>query len=571
MTSFKFPPPPPPPPKASSSNDGYQAYTSQRGGNNRGRGDGGRGRGGGQSRGGANQSFGGNARGGHGQANTRGAANSRGGTRGGPRGGPGGGYQNNRGGYQRGGSNMGYGQQQIQHSPPTNAPLLAPPARAYVNPSFVTQSQDGGQGQPQVDPNSLVQAMSFMATPAGQQSMAAFANHMASVGSAAPQYAQSPPPQHAQPAPRYSPTQHAGQKRKLNDRNNDTQSQVSSQQRPQQQSTKPPRAKAAVPPAVPSFGFSLPTPSVVRPLTVSKGKGKNDTKKRKLNLGLTEHPMPEESSEDEEIDEEARYSAKLKGGGFAFEHNGEQISIQTAAEVAAWVKDRKKRFPTQKRVMEKTQEAAMKRKSELEFLRKLNGRAPKPDTSPRKERPIKVRDESRQNKTKREEDGQRHDELAALRKKLHESMLEKQSKSSAVDLGLGYDSETASDEESSVLSESSVVSSSEESSDESDSESADSDEAPEPTSSKVGPPPIKVPPPAPPPASTQPKHGKRKICPNWEQHGRCSYSNKCKFAHPPKEEKRVGLYEMMVEQELVKADQLALDAIKYLGQHGFLG
>lgn len=431
-----------------------------------------------------------------------------------------------------------------------------------MNPSFVPQAHIGGQGQQQADPNALVQAMSFMATPAGQQSMAAFANHMTSVGNAAPQYAQSPPPRYAQPAPRYSPTQHAGQKRKMNDRNNNTQPQA--QPRVPQQSTKPLRAKAAVPPPVPSFGFSLPTPPVVRPLTVSKGKGKVDTKKRKLNLGLTEHPLPEESSEDEDMDEEAKYSAKLKGGGFAFEHEGEQISIQTAAEVAAWVKDRKRHFPTQRRVMEKAQEAEMKRKNELEFLRKLRGRAPKLETLPRKERPVKVRNESIQYKEQRDEDGRRQEGLAALRKKLHQSMLEKQSKPTAVDLGLGYDSETTSDEESSVLSESSVVSSSE--------ESEDSDEAPEQTSSKVGPPPIKVPPPAPPRAAPpQPRLGDRKICPSWEQHGRCSFSNKCKYAHPPKEEKRVGLYDMLVEQELVKADQLALNAIKYLGQHGFLG
>ncbi|KAJ4372017.1 hypothetical protein N0V83_003790 [Neocucurbitaria cava] len=461
---------------------------------------------------------------------------------------------------------MGYGQQQYHQS----APSTESPATAYVNPSFGAQAQFGGQGQQHTDPNALVQAMSFMATPAGQQSMAAFANHMASVGNAAPQHAQSPPLRYAQPAPRYSPTQHAGQKRKLNDRNNNTQPQA--QPRVPQQSTKPPRAKAAVPPPVPSFGFSLPTPSVVRPSTVSKGKGKVDTKKRKLNLGLTEHPLPEESSEDEDMDEEAKYSAKLKGGGFAFEHEGEQISIQTAAEVAAWVKDRKRHFPTQKRVMEKAQEAEMKRKNELEFLRKLHGRAPRPEPSPRKERPVRVRNESIQYKEKRDEDGRRQEELAALRKKLHQSMLEKQSKATAVDLGLGYDSETTSDEESSVLSESSVVSSSEESEEESDSESEESDEAPEQTSSKAGPPPIKVPPPAPPRAAPpQPTPGNRKICPNWEQHGRCSYSNKCKYAHPPKEEKRVGLYDMLVEQELVKADQLALNAIKYLGQHGFLG
>ncbi|KAF1842761.1 uncharacterized protein K460DRAFT_255030, partial [Cucurbitaria berberidis CBS 394.84] len=451
----------------------------------------------------------------------------------------------------------------------TNAPPTGPPARAYVNPSFVSQSPSTGQAQSQVDPNALVQAMSFMSTPAGQQSMAAFANHMASAGNTAPQYSQSPPHHHAQPVPRYSPPQHAGQKRKLNDRNSLPQSQ--SQRKPPQQSTKPPRAKAAVPPPVPSFGFSLPTPSVVRPLTISKGKAKTDAKKRKVNLGLTKHPLPEESSDEEDIDEEAKYAEKLAGGGFAFEHEGEQISIRTAAEVAAWIKDRRKNFPTQKRILEKAEVAAMKRMSELDFLRKLKGKAPKSETSTQQDKPAKIRDERKPNKKKTDDDMRRQAELAALRRKLHESMLAKNAKSSTVDLGLGYDSETESDSESSVLSESSVASSSEESSDESESESDESDEAPEATSSKVGPPPINVPRPAPPPALPRPVPGKPKVCSDWERHGRCSYSNKCKFEHPRKEEKRIGLFEMMVEQELVKADETALDAIKYLGQHGFLG
>jgi hypothetical protein len=64
------------------------------------------------------------------------------------------------------------------------------------------------------------------------------------------------------------------------------------------------------------------------------------------------------------------------------------------------------------------------------------------------------------------------------------------------------------------------------------------------------------------------------MCNSWRQHGKCPFGHSCRFKHPPKDakkEKRTGLYEKLVEQEMVKADQMMLDAIKYLGQNGFLG
>lgn len=284
----------------------------------------------------------------------------------------------------------------------------------------------------------------------------------------------------------------------------------------------------------------------------------------------------DESSDEEDIDEEAAFSEKLKGGGFAFEHDGETISIQTGAEVAAWIKDRRKNFPTQKRIMEKQEEAARKRTAELEFLRRVKGKPPKErkEANDTPARPSKGREEPEHNSVKQEAEKKRQEELAVLRKKLHESMVQKQSKPAVVDLGVGYDSETESDEESSVLSESSVVSSSEDSDSDSRSDSgsdSESNEAPETTSSKVAPPPIKVPPA--PPAASRTETKSNKLCTNWKRNGRCPYYSKCKYEHPPREEnnKLPGLYERMVEQELVKADQLALDAIKYLGQNGFLG
>jgi hypothetical protein len=496
-----------------------------------------------QARGGNN--FGEQGRGGgQGQSHAgRGVQHNRGCSRGG--------HSNNRGApSQRGGSTFHYGQQH-QYTPPAQAPTAA-----YAIPPFVTSAPGVGHVQPQANPAAFAQAMSFMATPAGAQSMAAFASHMASAGSSP--YAQPSSPQQVQPPPRYSTAQQSGQKRKWTDRTNNGNIQPPPQpqlQRKQQQGPKPPRAKAAVPPSIPTFGFSLPKPPPAPPSRPAHTSNVKKPDKGRVRLGLTLAASSDESSEDEDddVDEEVVLGAALKGGGFAFEHGGEHISLQTAGDLVEWIKDRRRNFPTQQKAIEKAHAGAMKRKNELEFVRRLKGRQPRPEYPPRQERAPKVREPSVRDEKKQEE-------LAALRKRLHESMQKKQE---ATDLGLGYGSETESgDDSSSILSESSVVSSSDEDSD-------DSDAAPEPTSSKVAPPPIKVPPPAQPQMPRKPD--KERVCLALKKYGKCPYGHSCKFKHPKKEEKRMGLYEKLVEQELVKADQLALDAIKFLGQNGFLG
>ncbi|CBX95821.1 hypothetical protein LEMA_P029730.1 [Plenodomus lingam JN3] len=578
MSSFKFPPPPPPPPKASS-NDTKHTYGSQRGGSGRGGGERGRGRGGSQSRGTGMHSSAGNSRGGYNHDHMRGGRG---------RGGPRGSSQHQRGGgNHRGSQHAGRASSQNWQGPPTNAP----PAQAYINPAFVNQSQDQGQAQSQVDPNALAQVMSYMSTPAGVHSMAAFASHMTNGGNTPVQGSPTSPPRIIQVSPRYSPQQQAGQKRKLGDCNKNTQPHT--QPTWTQQSTRPPRAKAAVPPPVPSFGFSLPIPSIAPPSAASNTKSKKEQKKRKLNLGLSDTRLPaEEPTSDgeaeEDVDEEAACAQKLKDGGFAFEYQGEQITIRTAAEVAAWVRDRRKNFPTQQRIAEKAQEQARKRATEIEFLRKLKGLPPKThdetrlNESPTKAlQPPKPTDDTRE--AAKHDKGQ--EDLAALRKKLHQSMVDKQNKPPPVNLGLGYESDSslASDAESSIVS--SLSPSSEDENEEDDDDEADSDsssnEPPAPTSSKIPPLPIHIPPPGPKsnPEKLAEQQGK-KTCETWLRTGRCKFSNKCRYAHPAADKGGEGrtagglgmsLYERMVEQELVKREEMGLRAIKWLGANGVLG
>jgi hypothetical protein len=327
---------------------------------------------------------------------------------------------------------------------------------------------------------------------------------------------------------------------------------------------------------VPSFGFSLPTAA---PPT-SRPNSRRDQKKR-VNLGLGEQNAMDDSSSEEDVsDEEKAFAEKNTSNDetFAFEHNGEMILVKTKADMLAYLADRRRNYPTRKRILEKTQEAAAKREHELDFLHRVKGKPRKAVTETRPARPLKPEQKPKPVDIKKQE------ELAALRKKLHESMMYKQQQPASL-LGAGYDSETDSDAESSILSDSSVLSSSsDESSEEPDEEGdkheeSDSDAAPEATSSKAAPPPIAIPPP--PPVSAPASQ----VCKNWSRSGRCRFGKGCRWAHPPGDkgsgsvkerasregEKKVGLFEKMVEMELEKRDRVALECIKWLGGNGFLG
>jgi hypothetical protein len=278
------------------------------------------------------------------------------------------------------------------------------------------------------------------------------------------------------------------------------------------------------------------------------------------------------------VDEEAAFAANANIEGMSFEYKGQQISLQTPAEIAAWIKDRSKHFPTRQRIAQKAQEAAERRASELEFLRKVQGKK-----NDRRERQyaqaVPAADTARRASVE-----QSKAELGSLRAKVEQSIAAKRKASDAserpptrppvpppqtrrtIDLGLGYDTESSSDD--GILDEeSSVVSSDTSSDEESDS---DSDGAPEETSSRTGPAPIIIPPPPPPQRLPEKKKGDG-ICVTWKKFGNCTRTS-CRWAHPPKEEpKPMTLFERLVEQENEKRDRMALDAIKWLGRNGFLG
>lgn len=414
--------------------------------------------------------------------------------------------------------------------------------------------------------------------------MAAFASHVATVN-AAPQQPQAVLPQQLPHQYHLSPPSKNSRKRKRDDRPIPPESQK--KQLPahnaQQHNQKPPRAKAAAPPAVPSFGFSLPLSSS-QPSTSKNGGGTNDQRKRKLNLGLTQLHDGSESGSDGDVDEEAAFVSITKVDGIVFEHQGESISLRTPAEITAWIKDRRKKYPTKQRIAEKAEEEVAKRSSELEFLRKIKRKSKAQRTVPGLSSASEPQSETTTHKSSatRRPDPTAMGQQSMMRNVVTIAPDDKRTrgasaKPSAIDLGLGYESESEPNEDdSSELSDSSVLSSSAESSDLSDSgedeDADDSDMAPETQSAKVAVAPIVAPLPPPVKLVSEQKNEQRKICSQWQQTGRCKYGKNCRYPHPTKPEpKRVGLYERMVEQELEKVDNLALEAIKYLGRNGFLG
>jgi Nuclear fragile X mental retardation-interacting protein 1 (NUFIP1)/Zinc finger C-x8-C-x5-C-x3-H type (and similar) len=122
----------------------------------------------------------------------------------------------------------------------------------------------------------------------------------------------------------------------------------------------PPRPQAA--PAVPSFGGDILPTSTLQTISAPEPK----KKPRKYNqLGLTPASQDHESSSDE--DEEAKLATKAASGTLPnaallqVEYGGQIATLHTAADIAAWVAERKRKFPTVAKAEAAKREAEEKR------------------------------------------------------------------------------------------------------------------------------------------------------------------------------------------------------------------
>lgn len=107
----------------------------------------------------------------------------------------------------------------------------------------------------------------------------------------------------------------------------------------------------------------------------------NPKKKRKFNqLGLTPKAEEHESSDEEDVDEEAKLASSA--APLQFTYKGQTATLQSASDITAWIAERRKKFPTQARVDEK-QKAAEEAKTAREAARQEK------DKQKAKERPSK--------------------------------------------------------------------------------------------------------------------------------------------------------------------------------------
>jgi hypothetical protein len=308
---FSFPPPPPPPPKPAVQSQppdfDYSSQQPTRGGRGRGnfeprgRGGAGRGRGGGQG----NSNFeplGNNLRSTFGQ-------------------GPGNAHSGE-------GRDASFQRPTSRGDSYPSSVNTRPPPGSHINPNFTGQRQDTNSNanyQPS-DRNSYSRGGGY--------------------GSRAPTSTRRDSDSHREAQDDGPGRTQAGHKRKLD-----------ALRGPQQQREKKPGLQTA--PSVPSFGAPiLPSTTTPAPTQPAANHQRDRPKPLSRTLGLTpkDGTEPEilSESEDEDIDEEAQF-AEL-GTKLTFEHNGEVMTLNNEADLAAWKAERRKQFPTSDRVSQKESE-----------------------------------------------------------------------------------------------------------------------------------------------------------------------------------------------------------------------
>ena len=118
------------------------------------------------------------------------------------------------------------------------------------------------------------------------------------------------------------------------------------------------KPKVQVAPAVPSFGAPLFQAPPARGAVSNIASAPPQQPKTRLGLvprGDEDDIVSSESEEDENLDEEAAFQA-ASTGPMTFEYNGEVAKLETQADIKIWIEERKKSWPSRRRVDEKQAE-----------------------------------------------------------------------------------------------------------------------------------------------------------------------------------------------------------------------
>lgn len=348
-----------------------------------------------------------------------------------------------------------------------------------------------------------------------------------------------------------------------------------------------PRSRPVAPPAVPSFNDSLA--SLLPPKPVSTNIAAKPTAAKKTNmLGLTPARVDESESEDD-LDEESRMANAPVAGGLQFEYLGQVATLRTAAEIAAWIADRRKRWPTAAK-REAAKKVAEERKLKWEEEKRKKAQASQAAKQKRLEnyaRPAAFKSKqstaAESSLSERKTAGHlllvqgRAERLrrkaAKAQKQLEDAerdLLNVQYSSDRVEVP---DAKAGSDDSLSTTSDSSELTESDSSS--SSGSSSDNDSAPEVLSSKIE---VQE-------LQTHPQQTvRKKTCLYYAKHGSCKFGAKCKYVHDQARVssrstnakparslvERKGIWQVMVEKEQEEERKRVLQAIISLGKQGAL-
>jgi len=375
------------------------------------------------------------------------------------------------------------------------------------------------------------------------------------------------------------------------------------------------------PPAVPSFGIDLDNLLPKKP-EPHKQSSKGPAKKPNL-LGLTPVARDEDSEEDD-AEEEGKLASTISPDSLQIEYKGQTSTLNTPEEVAAWIAERRKKWPTEQK-RETAQKEAEDRKKRWEAEKTVRMEVSKASAKARYEERLKQKVEKEKSQIRQKllrehiqkakavsvTDGTQTAAQAKaekLRRKAEKIALQLQIAEAALDKNEGIvdgGSATEPDLDTLLVQVDTIASAQENhanvagipdnASNTSDASSvdsdaimgddtstsgssgtgSDSDAAPEEFTTKrlapdrVLPPARKV---------LAGSSDTRPLCKNFAQSGRCKFGRKCHFKHekPGKKvesisgKRRKGLFQLMVEKEQEGERERALRMIIALGDAGVL-
>ncbi|KIV85723.1 hypothetical protein PV11_01384 [Exophiala sideris] len=392
----------------------------------------------------------------------------------------------------------------------------------------------------------------------------------------------------------------------------------------------PTRPRPTAAPAVPSFNASIEHLLPRKPAAQTVAQNVEKPKKQNL-LGLTPTNAHPDSDPEDDEGEETRLATQTKsaGHGLEIEYKGHVSTLRTAAEIAAWIAERKARYPTAVKAEAAKKEAAeKKRKWEEEKAARLEAnRQARIKRDEERKQQIVAREQTA--KAQKKLEARKHERLAKskdadldaatiaemkaekLRKKAlkaeqrlakaEQALRVAQEKRNALAASQTKDQpqeDATSDHEQPLQLEevdvalgaditdpdatsSSGTSTTDSNSDSSEAES-DSDSAPEVMSTKQA---ALVHDLAPQPPKAA-RIDTPRLCNSFARTGHCNFGSRCRFTHDnsrgkkattksaslslPANTRRKGLWEVMVKKEQEEERKRLLEAIITLGERGIL-